>query len=100
MLGTGSVNLALPEQNLGALRAGVRTARGRKSHAARASAVLHASRTFQCPIGGCGKVYVNTRGGWDGHVGSLRNHPQWHPEITSAEQRKGRFEVEFPEFFD
>ena len=58
-----------------------------------------AGRSFRCPIEGCEKVYEGTRGGWDGHVGSSRIHPHWHPELASAGARKKQFETEFPDFF-
>ena len=57
------------------------------------------ARNFRCPIPGCDKTYEHTRGGWDAHVGSLRAHPLWHPELASAEERKLRFKEEFAEFF-
>jgi len=90
MLGTGSVNFDLRSGR----RSGKRTRQG-----ASAVIVRYSTKTFRCPIAGCDKVYVNARAGWDGHVGSGRSHPLWHPELTSAEERKRRFEIEFPEFF-
>ena len=27
-------------------------------------------------------------------------HPQWHPELTSAEERKRQFKMEFRSFFN
>lgn len=61
--------------------------------------VLDSTKTFRCPISGCDKVYVNTRGGSDGHVGSVRVHLLWRPELASAYDRKRQFEIEFPDFF-
>ena len=57
------------------------------------------AKVYRCPIAGCDKVFQGSRGGWDGHVGSLRLHPEWHPELPQAEERKRRFETEFPDFF-
>lgn len=87
MLGTGSVNFDLRSGR----RSGHRTRQG--------AIVRHSAKTFRCPIVGCDKVYVNARAGWDGHVGSVRSHPLWHPKLTSAEDRRRQFEIEFPEFF-
>lgn len=55
---------------------------------------------FRCPIDGCGKVFNGSRGGWDAHVGSRRMHPNWHPDVTNAADRRECFKDEFPEFFD
>lgn len=57
-------------------------------------------RNFACPIQACTKVFQNSRGGWDGHVGSLAKHPDWHAELTNASERRERFLVEFPGFFN
>jgi hypothetical protein len=52
-----------------------------------------------CPIPGCGKVYSHGRGGWDGHVASVRKHREWHPEARDGTARKELFRAEFPAFF-
>ena len=92
MLGTGSVNLRLSERTWGA---------GLKVERSIAKIVpIQTGRTYRCPIPDCDKVFVGSRGGWDGHVGSKRLHPLWHPEITSAEERKARFAIEFAHFFE
>ncbi len=92
MLGTGSVNLELPERLFGGGRR-----RGNRRHDA---VVVQADAvTFLCPIAGCRKVFAKTRGGWDGHVGSSRVHPRWHPELLATPERKRQFKFEFPEFF-
>jgi hypothetical protein len=57
-------------------------------------------RAFPCPIPGCDRIFKDSRGGWDGHVGSLRQHPDWRPEVRAASQRHQAFRLEFPEFFD
>ena len=57
-----------------------------------------AARTYRCPIPGCDKVYLGSRGGWDAHVASLRTHASWHPELESAEDRKESYRIQFPEF--
>ena len=51
---------------------------------------------FPCPIPGCVKVFSGTRGGWDAHVGAIRKHPRWHPELGASEARKNAFRTEFP----
>jgi hypothetical protein len=99
ILGTGSVNLDLPEQKFGSLPRTDRASGGRTGRGSSAVVVRDGIKFFQCPISGCVKTYANTRGGWDGHVGSILIHPQWHPELVSAEERKTQFEIEFPEFF-
>jgi hypothetical protein len=53
-----------------------------------------------CPIVGCTKVFHNGRGGWDAHVGSLRIHPRWRPDLMSPNDRKQRFREAFPAFFE
>ena len=57
------------------------------------------SRIYPCPIPGCAHVFHNTRSGWDGHIGSLRQHPQWHPDLQDPEERKRLFEQEFADWF-
>lgn len=111
MLGTGSVNLRLPQRtfmtqarlrSLGpptALSATKPIESGRPNSSVSHTAVGDAVRVFRCPISGCDKVFCGSRGGWDGHVGSLRIHPTWHPEVKEAEARKRLFETEFPVFF-
>lgn len=58
------------------------------------------STQYRCPIPGCDKLFRGSRVGWDGHVASLRIHPEWHPDLSSAEERKRQFVREFPLFFD
>ncbi len=53
-----------------------------------------------CPIPGCRKVFLGSRGGWDAHVGSARIHPEWHPEVEDGEERKSLFRSEFPSWFE
>ena len=99
MLGTGSVNLGLREQTFGSFPRGDRGSGKRTPRGANRGAVRDSARVFRCPIRGCSKDFVNTRGGWDGHVGSVQVHPDWHPELRSAEERKRQFEIEFRDFF-
>lgn len=61
--------------------------------------VSTARSTYRCPIPGCGKVFAGSRGGWDGHAGSLRKHPDWNPEVTDPEQRRQLFRREFGDWF-
>jgi hypothetical protein len=58
------------------------------------------STHFPCPIPGCDKVFQGSRGGWDAHVGSVRIHPEWCPDLLSSDERKRQFEREFPGFFE
>ena len=95
MLGTATVNLRLPEQKFGRTRASGE----RATFGATSAIIRNGTRIFPCPIEGCETNFVNTRSGWDGHVGSIRIHPQWHPELTSDEERKRQFEIEFCDFF-
>lgn len=57
------------------------------------------AKEFTRPIPGCNTVFRGSRGGWDGHVGSLRLHPSWRPELADPEGRRHQFRIEFPEFF-
>lgn len=111
MLGTGSVNLRLPQRTFSrqvrerplaqptALTATKPVDAGRPTSSVARGDVGDAVRVFPCPIAGCAKVFRGSRGGWDGHVGSLRLHPNWHPELEEADARRRRFETEFPTFF-
>jgi len=109
MLGTGSVDLRLPQQTfcglarvpevVGLVPSAARRLERTRHRAEPVVNVQNGSRIFRCPIVGCDKVYRGSRGGWDGHVGSLRLHPHWHPELTSAADRKRQYEIEFPGFF-
>jgi len=56
-------------------------------------------KEYPCPIPGCQKVFNGSRGGWDAHSGSLKKHPEWHPEIDDPEGRKARFRAEFADWF-
>jgi hypothetical protein len=109
MLGTGSVNLEIASQTFARQRPVRRLVqtnpdvpRVDENGRLRIPLVSDGSRTankiFRCPIAGCDKVF-HGRGGWDAHVGSRRLHPDWHPELETPDDRKRRFEAEFPEFF-
>ena len=54
---------------------------------------------YRCPIPGCSKVFMNTRGGWDAHVASRRMHPDWRPDLTNPEDRKRMFRVNYRDWF-
>jgi hypothetical protein len=111
MLGTGSVNFRLPPRTSTkqgqkrplveppCLTAPEPTESDRFNPSMEREGVGNPVRVFRCPIAGCDKVFHGSRGGWDGHVGSLRLHPTWHPELEEADARKRRFETEFPMFF-
>ena len=55
-------------------------------------------KEYPCPIPGCTHIFNGGRGGWDGHVGSLKTHPEWHPEVIDHEERKSIFDQEYPEW--
>jgi hypothetical protein len=98
ILGTGSVNLSLKERSsLQSQRTAIRPAVPKVPPTKTAGP--YEGDAFRCPIEGCGKVYRGTRGGWDAHVASIRNHPLWCPDLPSPADRKARFKIEFPEFF-
>ena len=54
---------------------------------------------YPCPIPGCGKVFSGSRSGWDAHVGSIRQHRGWRPQIGDPEERKRAFREEFRDWF-
>ncbi len=83
MLGMGLLDFTRP------------TARARAPRAARRAK----SGSYACPIDGCTKVFSNSRGGWDSHVGSLRNHPAWHPSERDHKRRQAKFREEHREWF-
>lgn len=107
MLGTRSINLQLAERRFGnqqqvgekgtpagLSRPVVPSGRSRT----KMSPTADTPTKYPSPIAGCDKVYQGSRGGWDAHVGSLRIHPGWHPELESAEDRKRIYQIDFPEF--
>ncbi len=98
ILGTGTINLDLPEKTFARSRQKARNPRPRHQTAAAAPA-RHNPRNLACPIPGCDMVFSGGRVGWDGHVGSVRIHPQWHSTIDLPEARRRQFKTEFPEFF-
>ena len=55
---------------------------------------------YPCPISGCTKEFIGSRGGWDGHVGSLRIHPDWRPDVKEPENRRAAFRQEFSNWFE
>jgi hypothetical protein len=107
MLGTGSINLDLAERRFGSRPAPDQPARhglSRSGVPSRLSVVKPSSTTdalhkYACPIPGCVKEYQGSRGGWDAHVGSLRIHPSWHPDLEHPEDRKQIYRTDFPDFF-
>lgn len=112
ILGTGSVNIGLAQRTvLGPGREhpvgqpAARAARPpdescRPDTAASRAEPADAARVFRCPIAGCDKVFRGSRSGWDAHVGSIRLHPGWHPELREPNERRERFQAEFSGFFD
>lgn len=107
VLGTGSVNLQLPQRTFGG-PGRLRHPTGKPQaetwnrpapQAGNGGNERRGRKIYRCPIPGCDRIFQGSRGGWDGHVGSLRLHPAWHPELQESEVRKRRFEIEFPDFF-
>ncbi len=96
ILGSGGVRLGLREAtfNVGPAQVALGRAPQQRRLLERRHSLLH-----RCPILDCLREFKGSRGGWDGHVGSLRLHPNWHPEVREPEARIERFRTEFPEFF-
>ena len=65
----------------------------RKSRTSNAS-----TSEYPCPILRCSHVFQGSRGGWDAHVGSLRKHPEWNPNVVDKKERMELFKSEYPEF--
>jgi hypothetical protein len=103
ILGSGSINLELPESAFRPDRSSGqmlgRALPRRESKPADERTSDSTGVRFACPIPGCSKVFVGSRGGWDGHVGAVRQHPSWHAEIGDAETRRDLFRREFQTFF-
>ena len=59
------------------------------------TAAVEAWVEAHCPIPGCNKVLLS-RGGWDSHVATPRNHSNWHPDVKDDEERKRLFNRENP----
>ena len=55
---------------------------------------------YRCPIPGCKKEFMGSRRGWDAHVGSVKTHPDWLPEVNDPETRKRLFRKEFSSWFE
>lgn len=53
----------------------------------------------KCPIPGCNMHYAAGVTGWARHVGSMPNHPYWHPAATEAAVRRELFTAEFGDAF-
>ena len=102
ILGTGTINFDLPEVDFAP--AGINSDRSpaaqRHLRAARPNPAAMPFLSYRCPIPGCSKVFTGSRGGWDGHVGALRMHPNWHPHITGHGDRLKAFRTAYPDFFD
>jgi len=95
ILGSGSVRLDLPEESF-AEPAGARSRADRHAD----GKTQTPGRSWPCPIPGCPPhVFRGSRGGWDAHVTSIENHPNWHPDVTDPDERKRLFRASYPEFF-
>lgn len=103
ILGTGTINFELPQADF-ALVEGTRRARSfvaERDHPAGKTTPYRQTRSvYRCPIPECKKVFIGSRGGWDGHVGALRIHPNWQPYIKVHGDRLKVLRTEYPEFFD
>jgi hypothetical protein len=103
ILGTGTINFDLPEIDfthvVGTTGEGP-LAPDRELRAAKPSPHTMPGLSYRCPIPGCGKIFTGSRGGWDGHAGSFRMHPNWQPHITDHGDRLEAFRAEYPNFFD
>jgi hypothetical protein len=100
---TGTTNFDLPEIDFGLVR-GIRSKHPLTAHrelrAIKPNPSAVPGLSYPCPIPGCRKVFNGSRGGWDGHVGALRVHPNWQPHITNHGDRLEAFRTEFKGFFD
>lgn len=103
ILGTGTTNFDLAEIDFGAV-GGIPSERHmterRELRAANPSPYVMSSFSYPCPIPGCRKVFKGSRGGWDGHVGAFRMHPNWQPHITDHGDRLKAFRTEYESFFN
>ena len=54
---------------------------------------------YPCPIPGCQWIFYGSRGGWDGHVESLRKHPDWHRRVSDPGERKRIFKQQYAAWF-
>lgn len=104
ILCTGGINLALPERNFAGPGVGSSSSRASPKSPMRAPRAMPLTANLQvaqfpCPITGCTKVFSGTRGGWDRHVEVPAIHPDWHSDVTAAEERKALFRREYPNFF-
>ncbi|MCP5059287.1 MAG: hypothetical protein GY937_21500 [bacterium] len=69
------------------------------SKASRSPAEAPSKRDLPCPIPGCDKIFRNSRGGWDAHVASPKQHVTWRDGERDPERLKARFREEFPDWF-
>ncbi len=103
ILGTGTTNFDLPEIDFGPV-GGIRSERPLTAHrelrATKPTPYAMPGLSYPCPIPGCRKVFNGSRGGWDGHVGAFRMHPNWQPHITDHGDRLKAFRTEYNGFFD
>jgi hypothetical protein len=103
ILGTGTINFDLPETDFipaGGSRRGWPLTAQRDHRAGKPTSHPTRGSVYRCPIPECQKLFIGSRGGWDGHVGAFRMHPNWHPHITDHGDRLEAFRTEYPEFFD
>jgi hypothetical protein len=103
ILGTGTTNFDLPEIDFGPV-GGIRSERPLAAHrelrAAKPMPYAMPGLSYACPIPGCCKIFNGSRGGWDGHVGAFRMHPNWQPHIRDHGDRLKAFRTEYKGFFD
>lgn len=76
-----------------------REARMDRQRAVAGTSLPSGSGEYPCPIQGCPKVFHGSRSGWDGHVGSLRLHSDWHRRVSDPEERRRIFKHEYADWF-
>ena len=76
------------------------TAPGPDEAVQRAAAKRNRNSEYRCPIPGCETIFGGSCRGWDAHVGSLRLHPQWRPEVGSPKERRRLFRAEYRDWFE
>ena len=93
-----------PDRKNGGSQSPLRRMAGRTARwgSSASSAISRSQRgnDHRCPIPGCRKIFRESRRGWDGHVGSPRMHPEWHPEVLRAKERRRLFRAEFGDWFE
>lgn len=88
---------------LGAASLSGKTGNAAGSRSSLAGTGQHASlagQSLRCPVPGCLHLFARGRSGWDAHIGSLKSHPDWYPDVRDTTERKQLFRIEFPDWFE